>query len=182
LNAQLAAVTPPTVDALARLRTEGQRGPFNISWLPEPQDIGGVGYGLLNELLRHGYDVKADIVFRPGATRYHVTADHSKDVLQIHLATGVDIARWKNDSRFQQITYYDARTPAERAEFDRLHAQAVALMQGEGLSARVHELDDNTFILLLDPRMPRPTQKVISRMLNIGMPVAVFLGPLGDPR
>jgi hypothetical protein len=182
LNAQLAAVTPPTVEALTRLRAEGQRGPFFVTWLPEPQDIGAEGYGLLNELLRNGYDVQADIVFRPGATRYHVTADHSKFVMQIHLATGADIARWRNDPRFQQVTAYDGRSAAERAEFDRLHAQTVAAMEREGLSAEVHELDDNTFILQLDPAVSPSTRKLISRMLDIGMPVAVFFGPLGDPR
>ena len=55
-------------------------------------------------------------------------------------------------------------------------------MQREGLSAKIHELDDNTFILLLDPQVSPSTQKLISRMLDIGMPVAVFLGPVGEPR
>ena len=69
----------------------------------EPQDIGAEGYGLLNELLRHGVDVKADITVQPGATQYHVTRDQTSTVLQVHLATGVDIARWQKDPRFRQV-------------------------------------------------------------------------------
>ena len=54
-------------------------------------------------------------------------------------------------------------------------------MKRDGLEARLHELDDNTFILLLDDTLSPSTQKTISRMLDLGLPVAVFIGPAGDP-
>ena len=69
MNAQLAALSKPTVAELHRLARAGGRGPVYVSWQPEPQNIGAEGYGLLDELLRHGFDVKADPSLRPGATR-----------------------------------------------------------------------------------------------------------------
>jgi hypothetical protein len=131
--------------------------------------------------LRHGFDVKAEGGFRPGATAAHVSDDFEQMVGQVHLATGFDIANWRADPRFREIAYYDPRSPAEREEFDRLHAEAVEGMKRDGAEARLHELDDNTFILLLDDTLSPPTQKAISRMLDLGFPAAVFIGPAGNP-
>jgi hypothetical protein len=181
LNSQLGALTAPTVSALKQLEAGGQKGTWLVTWLPEPQDIGAEGYGLLNELLRNGFDVKAEGGFRPGATAAHVSDDFGHMVGQVHLATGVDIARWRADPRFREIAYYDPRTPAERVEFDALHAQAVDGMKRDGAASRLHELDDNTFVLLLDNTLSPSTQKTISRMLDLGFPAAVFIGPAGVP-
>jgi hypothetical protein len=180
MNAQLAALTKPTVAELQRLTENGLHGPIYVSWLPEPQNIGAEGYGLLNELLRHNFDVKADVGFRPGATRAHVL-DPARMSVQVHLATGVDIARWQRDPRFQQLAYYDPRSPAERVESDRLHAQAVEALKREGRADLLQDLDDNTFVLLLNNDLSAPTQRIISDMLALGLPAAVFIGPVAEP-
>jgi hypothetical protein len=151
-----------------------------VTWLPEAQAIGSEGYGLLNELLRHNFDVKAAVVFRPGATRYHVT-DPNDASTQVHLATGPDILCWQRDARFHQVAAYDPRTDAERAEFAQLHAQVIEDLQREGLSNLVPQIENNLFMLALLPRIPAPTRHLMSRMLALALPVAVFVGPVGDP-
>jgi hypothetical protein len=180
LNAQLAALTPPTVGTLKQMERNGQRGPYLVTWLPEAQAIGAEGYGLLNELLRYDIDAKADEVFRPGATRYHVI-DRAKTTLQVHLATGPDIERWRRDPRFHEVAYYDPKSAAERADFDRLHQQVVAELQGEGLTDLIPQVEDNLFMLALLPRIPEPTRMKMSKMLSYGLPAAVFVGPVADP-
>jgi hypothetical protein len=72
LNETLGRLIGPTTDALAKLQREGQRGPYLVTWLPDAEAIGSAGFGLLNELDRRGFDVRAEEPFRPGATRYHV--------------------------------------------------------------------------------------------------------------
>jgi hypothetical protein len=131
-------------------------------------------------MLRYDIDAKADEVFRPGATRYHVS-DRAKTTMQVHLATGVDIARWRGDPRFREVAYYDPKSPAEGADFDALHRQVVDELQREGLSDLTHQVDDNLLMLSLLPRVPAATRAKMSKMLAYGLPAAVFIGPVADP-
>ena len=55
----------PTADALTQLQSTGQRGPYLVTWLPDAEAIGSAGFGLLNELDRRGFDVRAEEPFRP---------------------------------------------------------------------------------------------------------------------
>ncbi len=180
LNAELGALTTPTIAALARVRESGRRGPYIVTWLPEAQAIGAEGYGLLNELLRHGFDARAGVVFQPGATRYHVVADN-RATLQVHLATGVDIGRWRADARFREVAFFEPKSAAERATFNRLHAQVLDDLQSDGLGALSPRVDDNLFILALTPEVPEATRRVMARMLAFGLPAAVFIGPPVEP-
>ena len=176
LNETLGAVVGPTADALTKLRQRGDRGPYLVTWLPDAEAIGSAGFGLLNELDRRGFDVRAEEPFRPGATRYHVI-DARKPSLEVHLATGPDIANWQHDSRFTEVASFDPRSDAERAEFARLHAQVVADLERDGLRALVPQVDDNLFMLALATNVPLATRSSISDMLDLSMPMAVFIGP-----
>jgi hypothetical protein len=176
INESLGALVGPTADALTRLERSGQRGPYLVTWLPDAQAIGSAGFGLLNELDRRGFDVRAEEAFRPGATRYHVI-DARQPSLEVHLATGPDIANWRHDSRFTQVGSFDPRSDAERAEFDRLHAVVAADLRRAGLGDLVAQIDDNLFMLALAPRVPADARTSITQMLGLGMPMAVFVGP-----
>jgi hypothetical protein len=186
INRTLGALVGPTADALAAVQRRGGHGPSLVTWLPDAQGIGGAGFGLLNELDRRGFDVRAIDAFRPGATRYRVV-DPSRASRQVHFATGVDIERWRADSRFAEVAAFDPRTDAERAEFDRLRGEVIDELSRAGLHDRIAEVDTNLFGLGGPPDPHRPpvpdhTRRVIGRMLAIGMPCAVFIGPVGEPR
>jgi hypothetical protein len=178
VNETLGALVAPTADAVTRLEGAGQRGPYLVTWLPDAQAIGSAGFGLLNELDRRGFDVRAEEAFRPGATRYHVI-DARKPSLEVHLATGPDIANWRRDSRFTQVASFDPRSDTERSEFDRLHADVAADLRRAGLGDLVAQIDDNLFMLALAPRVPASARTSITHMLDLGMPMAVFIGPPG---
>ncbi len=85
------------------------------------------------------------------------------------------------DPRFREIASNDPRSPAERAESDRLRAEAVAAVRRNGRADLIDELRDNTFVLLLKDELPDSTQQIIARMLRLGLPAAVFVGPVADP-
>ena len=178
LNETLGKLIGPTSAALTKLQRQGQRGPYLVTWLPDAEAIGSAGFGLLNELDRRGFDVRAEEPFRPGATRYHVI-DARTPALEVHLATGPDIANWQRDSRFTEVASFDPRSDAERAEFGRLHAQVVADLEHAGLRALVPQVDDNLFMLALATNVPLATRSSISAMLDLSMPMAVFIGPPG---
>jgi len=176
LNAQMSALMPPTIARLEALRRDGQHGPYRVTWLPDAQGIGAEGYNVLDEMLRHGFDARADLPNTPGATRYHVIADPAQTTLEVHIAVGSDIANWQHDSRYVQVAYEDPRSPAERAEFDRLRDQVVTSLRASSPSD-VTNVETNLFMLALAPRVPLSTRKLISRMLDLGEPAAIFIGP-----
>jgi hypothetical protein len=176
VNETLGKVVGPTVDSLRQIEQRGDAGPYLVTWLPDAQAIGGAGFGLLNELDRRGFNVRAEEQFRPGATRYHVIDDRTP-TLQVHLATGPDIANWQRDSRYTQVASFDPRSPAERARFDDLRAQVAGELGQAGLSALRPQVDSNLFMLGLAPNVPVATRHKISQMLELGMPMAVFIGP-----
>jgi hypothetical protein len=178
LNNSLGAVIQPTADALNGLQRAGQRGPYLVTWLPDAQAIGSAGFGFLNELDRRGFDVRAGEAFRPGATRYHVIDDRTP-TLEVHLATGPDITNWQHDSRFRQVAFFDPRSDPERTRFEQLHAQVVGNLRRGGLGNLVPQVDSNLFMLALAPNVPLTTRHSISQMLDLSMPLAVFIGPPG---
>jgi hypothetical protein len=178
LNDTLGAVVGPTASALALWESRGGRGPYLVTWLPDAQAIGAAGYGLLNELDRHGFDVRAREAFRPGATRYHVI-DERHPTLEVHLATGPDIVNWARDPRFREVTEFDPRSQPERAQFDQLHRRVVGDLRNAGLDRLVPQVDDNLFMLAIVPDVPASTRTMVSQMLDLGMPMAVFIGPPG---
>jgi len=182
LNESLGAVVGPTTDALRRLQSHGQRGPYLVTWLPDAEAIGSAGFGLLNELLRGGFDARAEEAFRPGATRYHVI-DSRRPTLEVHLATGPDITNWRADAHFTEVASFDPRSSSERAQFDTLRTHVIGDLRSDRLGALVPQVDNNLFMLALAPHVPVTTRTMISQMLDLGMPMAVFVGPPGktDP-
>jgi hypothetical protein len=178
LNQTLGAVVGPAASALAEREARGQKGPYLVTWLPDAEAIGSAGYGLLNELYRRGFDVRAREEFRPGATRYHVIDDR-RPTLEVHLATGADIANWKRDRRFREVTSFDPRSTAERAKFDTLHRQVVEDLRRSGLTDLASQVDSNLFMLAIVPKVPASTRRMVTQMLDLSMPMAVFIGPPG---
>jgi len=120
--------------------------------------------------------VRAEEQFRPGATRYRVIDDRTPS-LEVHLATGPDIANWQRDSRYKQVAEFDPRSSVERARFDDLHDQVVGELGQAGLASLRPQVDSNLFMLGLAPNVPAATRQKISQMLDLGMPMAVFIGP-----
>ena len=39
------------------------------------------------------------------------------------------------------------------------------------------QVDDNLFMLGIVPGVPAPTRKLVTQMLDLSMPMAVFIGP-----
>jgi hypothetical protein len=143
--------------------------------LPDPQAIGSEGFGLLNELDRRGFDVRADVVFRPAVTRYHVM-DPARASLEVHLDIGDDIARWRKTPNYHEVAYSDPRSAAEREEYPRLHTEVVDDLLRANLPKLVPEVDDNLFTAVLAPQVDDSTRRLMTRMLDIGLPSAVFIG------
>jgi hypothetical protein len=177
LSRTLRAVVTPTVRALER-RTGpdgGRRGRYLVTF-GDPASLGAQGFGLINELERQGFDIGALEMYRGPVTPHRVLSPSQASAI-VHLSIGPDIPSWRVKPGVQEVAYYDPRSPKERAEFDRIHAQVIADLRAAGLSALVPLVDSNLFATTFEPRLPRRARLELSRLADLGLPAAVFLAP-----
>jgi len=172
----LGGVVPSTVAYLDR--TAPERGPERLLvTFTDPLGLGGQGWGLLDELVRSGFDARVLPPYGPGAGGpQHVTTASEADRV-VHLAVGADIAVWDRDPAARRIAYHEPRTPAERAEYRRLRRRLIARLRSLGLADLVPTVDRLLFAVGIDPRTPPDVGRVVNRMLDLGLPVAVYVGP-----
>ena len=178
LSHTLGVLTRKTAAALdSRSAPGGGRDGRYLVTLRDPVDIGAMGYGLVNELERRGFDVGVIEGYGPGATRYRVLPSGDATGI-VHLAIGPeDIATWQAKPGVRQVAFIDPRTPRQRAEYDRLHGEVIDGLNAAKLFDLVPAIDENLFRLGLDTRVPESTRRRVVRMMDLGLPAAVFVGP-----
>jgi hypothetical protein len=179
VNESLGEVLPATIEALDAAAADGNEGPYIVTFMPDPLGIGSEGVGMLNELDRLGYDVKAHELYTAGATRYHVIKPEDA-TLEVHVATGPEIERWRNDPKFAnftEIAYVDPRPPEDVEEFERLREQVVGELTNAGQADLIPRVDDALMMTGINDAVAEDTREVLNRMLAIGLPTAVFVGP-----
>ena len=131
---------------------------------------------MLNELDRLGFDVRAHELNRAGATRYHAMRPEDAR-LELHVATGREIERWRAQPGFTEIAYVDPRAPEEVEEYERLREQVFTDLANAGQEDLMARVDDALLMQGLNEDIAPETRRQLDRMLEIGLPTAVFLGP-----
>jgi hypothetical protein len=185
-NAAIRSLSAQTASALSRMRGKGQHGPFLITWQPAQSDIGSVGYGLANELVRRGWNVRSDVrlgKYVPDSASPHVIRPDKAHV-EVHLATELsNIKQWRADSRFHEVAYYDPRLDLDRLGMSHVGKQLLRELQSAGFD-KMGRLDYETVALLyLTKEVPSHAHELLNELLLLGPPRAVFVGPAGfvDP-
>jgi hypothetical protein len=179
LTRTLGEIVPPTVDALTDGSAPGggRGGRYLVTWA-DPIAIGSPGYALLNELERAGFDVGTLEIYG-GSVTPHRVMEPAEATAEVHLSIGRDIRTQRGKAGVQQVAYFEPRSPGRRAEYERLRARVIDELEGAGLSELVPRVDDNLFVATIDTRVPKPTRARMVRMFDLGLPTAVFVGPLG---
>lgn len=181
-TAQLARITPPTLAALAE-RTgaaSGTAGRYLVEF-SDATNGGSEGIGLVNELVRHGYraGVPAEEGVRMGAAR---VLPPDAATARLVVASGGWIERWAGEPGAVRVAYDDPRSAAERSEFADTRARAIAALTEEGRADLVDELDTDLLDIALNQGVGGGAGMLVARMLDIGVPIAVFvLPPEGAP-
>ncbi len=167
----------PTVAAIEEgsVPGGGPDGRYLVTWA-DPIGVGSQGYGLLLELERQGIDVGASSPHRAG-TRPHRVLDPEDATGEVHLSVGNDVEQWRARPGVREVVYVDPRSAAEQDEYERLRVQAIDLLREEGLADRVEGVDSNVIALATDLRVPPAPRRLLARMVALGLPVAVFVGP-----
>ena len=180
LSYSLAAVAPGTARALhsGSVMGGGRDGRYLITWV-DPISIGSQAFGLLDYLDRGGLTVGMSDANRVAARDQRVIQP-DKATAVVHLSVGMtDITRWRSMSGAKEVAYVEPRTPAERAEYARLRRQVIDGLRAAGRSRDVPGVDTNLLPMSLQAGIPVALRKPLARMVDLGLPTAVFVGPPG---
>ncbi len=178
-TAQLGRIVPDTVAALESgvgVAT-GTGGRYLVHW-DDAINGGSEGIGMVNELVRRGFDVSvgARDAVKIGPHRVRSTAEVTATVV---VASGGWIERWATVPGAVRVAYDDPRTAAERREFARVRAEAVRALERAGRADLVPRLDTDLFSVALNEHVSVEAGLVLGRMIDLGLPVAVFVAPAG---
>ena len=144
-----------------------------MTWV-DPVNLGGQGIGLLLELERRGYDVGASRPLRL-AVRPHRVVDSDTADAEIHVATGVPAnAAAAEHPGARRVAFHDPRTPAQRAEYDRLREAVVDSLAAEGLDDLLPLVDSNFILLASDERTPEDVKSALFVMGRMPQPLGVY--------
>lgn len=171
---QLGRIMPAVVDAIDDGTVPGGHdGTFLITWV-DPVNLGGQGLGLMLELERQGFDARSLDVTALSVRDHRVTTRTEADA-EIHLAAGpgaIDGARAHVGAR--ELAYYDPRTGAQIARYERNRTVVIDGLTAAGLDDLVPEVDNNLFRLTADARLPEDLQRPLYIMGSTPQPVAVY--------
>ncbi len=98
----------------------------------------------------------------------------------MHLVTGIFIDQWRRRPGFVEVAATDDRTPLEQERFAELRARVSARLAALGRSELDPVVDENLFGASLDPDLPQDVVDDLSEMIEIGLPIAVFVAPPGN--
>lgn len=179
LSRGLQLVVEPTAEALRHGvgAADGPDGRYAVSW-NDALYIGSQGYGLVSELERRGLDVGGMPWAAVPITR-HRAIEPSEATAVVHFATGIFIDQWRDRAEAVEVVHVDPRSPTQRAEYDRLRSRVLDDLEAAGLQDVAPLVDGNLFGATLDPRLDDATQDRMERMLELGIPISVFVTPPG---
>jgi hypothetical protein len=176
-SAMLRKLVPPAAARLASgdVPGGGKAGKYWISWT-DPYSLGGPGFGLVDALDRRGFDVGVAPLYVNSMTRGRAFP-RSDATAEVHLAVGRRaIDEWRAKPKAVRIASEEP-TAADRAEFRRLRARAIADLRDAGLQSEVPTIDGNLFMATVDQNLPQRVRTTLERMLDIAQPAAIFVEP-----
>jgi hypothetical protein len=177
LSKGLAMVVDPTAAALEAGdgSATGADGRYVVTWT-DALYIGSQAYGLVSELERAGLDVGVRDWAGTPVTEHRVIPPDEVTAV-VHFASGSFIDRWRAKPDVVEVVHVDPRTEAEEEEYAALEAEAIADLEAAGLDDLVPLLDGNLFGASLDPRVSDDLRDDMGRLLDLGLPISVFIAP-----
>lgn len=178
-TAQLGRLVPDTIAALddhAGAAT-GRSGRYLVTW-DDATNGGSEGLGLVNELVRHGYDVGVEARDAVRVPSYRARSPHSVTA-RIVFASGGWIDRWTAEPGARMVAMDDPRSTTERQKYARARAKVIAALVDSGRADLVPRVDTDLFGIALNEGVSKAVGLLLGRMLAIGVPAAVLIVPGG---
>jgi hypothetical protein len=156
---------------------------YLIRW-DDPATLGGVPFGVLLDLEKHGFKVGVDAASSAGALPHRVLPEASaNEVLWVVLGdANIDLMRARTDAT--ELGYFDQRSPAEKVKSDALRQHLIDRLVELDLACLVPKLDQqyglaSFFLGTLD--LPHDVELTAADYNAYGLPVAVFTLPTFAP-
>ncbi|MCU1452361.1 MAG: hypothetical protein JWN46_507 [Acidimicrobiales bacterium] len=147
---------------------------YLITW-DDPAYLGGLGFGLLLDLERRGFQVGAEARFSTAVEPRRVRCPGSYDAVLTVVTSESHLAVWRAKPGVRQIAAADIRTPAAKAAYARDFTALQAELARRGTRYDASQLDGVINFLLLDSKQPKVISRLASRLVLAGVPSAVFL-------
>jgi hypothetical protein len=172
-------VSRPTIAALSsgNVPGGGKSGRYLGTW-NDPMTLGARGYALLLELERHGFHVGGNDINKVGVTLHRVIEPQDATA-EVHLVSGSRaIAEWAASHRDDvRVAYFDPRNAAQQAEYRRLEQHVLSALRREGDAADARAIAQGNLAVALAEKFPPDLLPDARRLLALGLPLAVFVGP-----
>ena len=177
LSVASAELVPETVAALegGSVPGGGRDGRYLVTW-DDPLYLGSRGFALFNELDREGFDVGAPRFFQGGVTRHRVL-EPEQATAGIHLAAGSQIEVWAARPGYREVARHLPSGERGQARYEALRAEITARLEADGRPELVEAIEGNPGAILGDPGVPEELRAQVEELVEIGPPVAVFVGP-----
>ena len=146
----------------------------------DPATLGGVPFGILLDLEKHGFRVGVDVAFVAGALPHRVLPEASADqVLWVVLGdSNIDLMRSRADAT--ELGYFDQRSPVEITRSDALRQQLIDRLIDLDLACLVPKIDEQyglASLFLSSLLLPDDVAAIAADYNDYGLPVAVFAVP-----
>jgi hypothetical protein len=181
ITAQLAQLAPQVAEGL-RLRrgaATGESGRYFIK-SSDALPYGGQQFGLLNELERRGFSVIMQPPFGWNIGKHHVGNERDATA-RVHLTTGGFIEDLRRSPEATLVAYADPRTPAARADYELLKGIVVSDLRRRGHPAVADRIDWDLGAAGRVEGLDEFSRIALARMVEIGLPGAVYVEPIGSP-
>lgn len=138
----------------------------------DPIYLFGVGFGMILELERRGFDVGAPIQWRAAIEPHRVRCGGDHDAVLTVVSGLGRIDRWRDDPDATEIAVARAGSPgAYEAQRERLHEALAA----EGRTIPLDEVEDEIYGIFFFDRASPVVRAETEALIEVGAPTAVFL-------
>jgi hypothetical protein len=171
------------IDSIIRPKLDhGDR--YLIRW-DDPATLGGVPFGVLLDLEKHGFHAGVDAPSSAGALPHRVLPESSADqVLWVVLGqANIELMRSRGDAT--ELGFFDQRSSEEITRSDALRGQLIDRLRALDLACLVPKIDEqyglaSFFLGALD--LPSDVADLAAQYNALGLPVAVFtVAPFAPP-
>lgn len=166
------------IDAL--IRPELNKSDHLLLRWSDPATLGGVPFGMLLDLEKHGFHVGVDAPSSAGALPHRVLPEASADkVLWVVLGdSNIDLMRARADAT--ELGYFDQRSPDEITRSDALRQRLIDRLIELDLACLVPKIDEQyglASFFLGSLGLPEDVAAIAADYNSYGLPVAVFAVP-----
>ncbi|MCU1364452.1 MAG: hypothetical protein JWN39_91, partial [Ilumatobacteraceae bacterium] len=163
------------IDALIRPRlVKGDH--YLLRW-DDPLTLGGVAFGMVLDLEKHGYHLGVDSADAAGALPHRVLPEANADAVLWVVLGDANIEQFRARTGVTELGYFDPRSASEKVRSDALRQSIIDQLGALGKSCLAPKIDEQyglSAIVLGSSSVPTSVVSTAGKYYDLGLPAAVF--------